>query len=42
MLTFKVPGEGFHGLEVADIQKVLEPHAASLSEKGLQTADNYQ
>jgi hypothetical protein len=29
-------------LEVADIQKVLEPHAASLSDKDLLTADNDQ
>jgi hypothetical protein len=40
MLTFKVPGEGFHDLEVADFQKVLEPHAARLSDKDLLTAGN--
>jgi hypothetical protein len=42
MLTFKFPGEGFHDLEVADIQKVLETHAAKLTEEDLQTADNDQ
>jgi hypothetical protein len=42
MLTSKVPGEGFHDLEVADIQEVLKPHAASLSDEDLLTADNDQ
>lgn len=42
MLTSKVPGEGFHDLEVADIQKVLVPHAAKLSDEDLLTADNDQ
>jgi hypothetical protein len=42
MLNFKVPGEGFHDLKVADIQKVLEPHPAKLSEEDLQTADKDQ
>jgi len=42
MLTSKFPGEGFHDLEVADIQKVLESHAARLSNEDLLTADNDQ
>jgi hypothetical protein len=42
MLTSKVPGEGFHDLEVADTQKFLEPHAAKLSNEDLLTADNDQ
>jgi hypothetical protein len=42
MLTSKVPGEGFYDLEVADIQKVLELHAARLSDEDLLTADNDQ
>jgi len=41
-LTSKVPGEGFHDLEVADIQKVLELHAAKLSNEDRLTADNDQ
>jgi len=42
VLTSKVPGEGFHDLEVADIQKVLEPQAARLGNEDLLTADNDQ
>ena len=42
MLTSKVPGEEFHDLEVADIQKVLEPHAARLRDEDLLTADKDQ
>jgi hypothetical protein len=36
ILTSKVPGEGFHDLEVADIQKV----AARLSDEEFLTTDN--
>jgi hypothetical protein len=42
MLTSKVPGEGFHDLEVADIQNVLVPHVAKLGDEDLLTADNDQ